>query len=102
MADANVVTRPSGLQYVVLTEGAGVSPKATDQVTVHYTGTLTDGKKFDSSVDRGQPATFPVNGVIAGWVEALQLMKVGSKWKRQFVGSCGWLQHSRRAHPTPR
>lgn len=76
-----VTTLPSGLQYEVLTKGTGESPAATDKVTVHYHGTLIDGTVFDSSVDRGQPASFPVNGVIKGWVEALQLMKVGSKWK---------------------
>lgn len=76
-----VVTTASGLQYEVMKEGEGVSPKPTDKVTVHYHGTLIDGTVFDSSVQRGQPATFPVNGVIAGWVEALQLMKVGSKYK---------------------
>jgi FKBP-type peptidyl-prolyl cis-trans isomerase FklB len=76
-----VTTTASGLQYEVLTEGTGVMPKETDKVTVHYHGTLTDGTVFDSSVERGQPATFPVNGVIAGWVEALQLMKTGSKYK---------------------
>lgn len=72
---------PSGLQYEVIKEGSGAMPKATDNVSVHYTGKLTDGTTFDSSVERGQPATFPVNGVIGGWVEALQLMKVGSKWR---------------------
>jgi len=76
-----VVTLPSGLQYQVIKEGDGPTPKATDKVTTHYHGTLIDGTVFDSSVERGQPATFPVNGVIQGWVEALQLMKVGSKWK---------------------
>jgi FKBP-type peptidyl-prolyl cis-trans isomerase FklB len=76
-----VVTLPSGLQYKILKAGKGATPKATSMVTVHYTGTLIDGKKFDSSRDRGQPATFPVNGVIAGWTEALQLMPAGSKWK---------------------
>ncbi|MCT4637610.1 MAG: FKBP-type peptidyl-prolyl cis-trans isomerase [Bacteroidales bacterium] len=76
-----VVTLESGLQYEVITEGDGAKPLATDMVTVHYTGTLTDGTVFDSSVQRGEPATFPVNGVIPGWVEALQLMPVGSKWK---------------------
>lgn len=76
-----VVTLPSGLQYEVMKAGDGPSPKATDKVTVHYHGTLIDGTVFDSSVERGQPATFPVNGVIKGWVEALQLMKVGDKWK---------------------
>jgi len=72
---------PSGLQYEILTEGTGASPAATDTVVVHYHGTLIDGTVFDSSVDRGQPATFPVNQVISGWTEALQLMKTGSKWK---------------------
>lgn len=71
----------SGLQYRVITEGSGAKPMATDQVTTHYHGTLINGKVFDSSVERGQPATFPVNGVIPGWVEALQLMPVGSKWE---------------------
>lgn len=76
-----VVTTASGLQYQVLTEGQGAKPVASDEVTVHYHGTLIDGTVFDSSVDRGQPATFPVGGVIQGWVEALQLMNVGSKYK---------------------
>ena len=64
----------------MLTEGNGAKPKASDTVTTHYHGTLISGEVFDSSVERGQPASFPVNGVIAGWVEALQLMPVGSKW----------------------
>ena len=81
-----VTTLPSGLQYMVLTEGTGPKPTATDKVRCHYHGTLIDGTVFDSSVDRGQPATFPVNGVIKGWVEALQLMSVGSKW-RLFIPS---------------
>jgi FKBP-type peptidyl-prolyl cis-trans isomerase FklB len=72
---------PSGLQYKVITEGKGQSPNATDTVTVNYKGTLIDGTEFDSSYKRGEPATFPVNGVIKGWTEALQLMKVGSKWQ---------------------
>lgn len=76
-----VVTLPSGLQYKILKEGNGPKPKATDEVTTHYHGTLIDGTVFDSSVQRGQPASFPVNGVIAGWVEALQLMPTGSKWQ---------------------
>lgn len=76
-----VTTTESGLQYEVLEAGEGDSPKATDEVTVHYHGTLIDGSVFDSSVERGQPATFPVNGVIPGWVEALQLMKPGAKYK---------------------
>jgi FKBP-type peptidyl-prolyl cis-trans isomerase len=76
-----VKSTASGLQYQVLKAGKGPSPKATDQVTTHYHGTLIDGTVFDSSVDRKKPATFGVNRVIAGWTEALQLMKVGSKWK---------------------
>lgn len=76
-----VVTLPDGLQYKIITEGTGPKPKSNDTVTVNYAGTLIDGKEFDSSYKRGQPATFPVNGVIPGWVEALQLMKVGSVWE---------------------
>ena len=76
-----VITTASGLQYTVITEGKGPMPKATDKVKVNYEGTLIDGKIFDSSIKRGQPAEFPVNGVIPGWTEALQLMKVGSKFK---------------------
>ncbi len=76
-----VKTLPSGLQYKVITEGKGKTPSATDTVTVNYKGTLIDGTEFDSSYKRGQPATFPVNGVIKGWTEALQLMKEGSKWQ---------------------
>ena len=72
---------PDGLQYKVLTEGNGPKPTATDTVTVNYRGTLINGKEFDSSYKRGQPATFPVGGVIKGWTEALQLMPVGSKWQ---------------------
>ena len=81
-----VKTPPSGLQYEVLTEGDGPRPEANDQVEVHYTGKLIDGTVFDSSVDRGMPATFGVTQVIPGWVEALQLMKAGSKW-RLFIPS---------------
>ncbi len=77
----NVVSLPSGLQYEIITEGSGAKPKATDSVKCHYHGTLLDGTVFDSSVQRGQPAVFGVNQVIKGWVEALQLMSVGSKWK---------------------
>jgi FKBP-type peptidyl-prolyl cis-trans isomerase FklB len=76
-----VVTLPSGLQYKILKEGTGPKPTATDSVSCNYRGTLIDGKEFDSSYKRGQPATFPVNGVIKGWTEALQLMPVGSKWQ---------------------
>lgn len=74
-------TTPSGLQYEVLTEGTGAQPEANDQVKVHYTGKLIDGTVFDSSVERGEPATFGVTQVIPGWVEALQLMKKGSNWR---------------------
>lgn len=81
-----VVELPSGLQYKVLNDGDGDIPSLTDQVKCHYHGTLIDGTVFDSSVQRGQPAVFPVNGVIKGWVEALQLMSTGSKW-RLFVPS---------------
>jgi FKBP-type peptidyl-prolyl cis-trans isomerase len=77
---AGVKTTPTGLQYEVITAGKGKSPKAEDQVTVHYVGKLTDGTVFDSSVERGEPATFGVNQVIPGWTEALQLMKEGDKW----------------------
>ena len=76
-----VVTLPSGLQYKVITEGKGISPKASSTVTTHYSGRLVDGTEFDSSYKRGQPATFGCSGVIKGWTEALLLMKVGSKWE---------------------
>jgi FKBP-type peptidyl-prolyl cis-trans isomerase len=76
-----VVTLPSGLQYKILTAGTGPKPAASDSVVCNYRGTLIDGKEFDSSYKRGQPATFPVSGVIKGWTEALQLMPVGSKWQ---------------------
>ncbi|MBR7167017.1 MAG: FKBP-type peptidyl-prolyl cis-trans isomerase [Bacteroidaceae bacterium] len=76
-----VVTLPSGLQYTVLKEGNGKQPKATDRVQCHYEGTLIDGTVFDSSIRRGEPAIFGVSQVIAGWVEALQLMKEGAKWR---------------------
>src|SRR5690554_1493259 len=82
----SVTTLPSGLQYEVISEGSGEKPKATDSVKCHYHGTLLDGTVFDSSVQRGQPAVFGVNQVIKGWVEALQLMSVGSKW-RLFIPS---------------
>lgn len=80
-AKKGVTTTASGLQYEVLKAGTGPKPKDTDTVQVHYTGTLLDGTKFDSSVDRGEPATFPLKGVIPGWTEGLQLMPVGSKYK---------------------
>jgi FKBP-type peptidyl-prolyl cis-trans isomerase FklB len=76
-----VLTTESGLQYQVLKEGSGIKPTINSTVTTHYHGTTIDGTVFDSSVQRGTPASFPVNGVIAGWTEALQLMPLGSKWK---------------------
>lgn len=83
---AGVNTLPSGLQYQIIKQGEGAKPVPTDKVKCHYHGTLIDGTVFDSSVERGEPAVFPVNGVIAGWTEALQLMPVGSKW-RLFIPS---------------
>jgi FKBP-type peptidyl-prolyl cis-trans isomerase FklB len=76
-----VTTLPSGLQYEVIIEGTGIKPSSRSNVTCHYHGSLIDGTVFDSSVKRGQPATFPLNRVIAGWTEGLQLMGVGSKWR---------------------
>lgn len=78
---AGVVTLPDGLQYKVIVEGTGAQPTDADVVTVNYSGTLVNGKEFDSSYKRGEPATFPVSGVIPGWTEALKLMKVGSTWE---------------------
>ncbi|MDX2480322.1 MAG: FKBP-type peptidyl-prolyl cis-trans isomerase [Desulfuromusa sp.] len=80
-AQEGVVTLGSGLQYKIITAGTGASPKVDSNVQVHYRGTLLDGTEFDSSYKRGEPATFPVNGVIPGWTEALQLMKEGAKWQ---------------------
>jgi FKBP-type peptidyl-prolyl cis-trans isomerase FklB len=80
-AREGVVTLPSGLQYEILVAAEGVMPEATDTVTTHYHGTLIDGTVFDSSYDRGQPASFPLNGVIPGWTEGLQLMAIGAKWR---------------------
>lgn len=76
-----VITTESGLQYEIISEGTGLKPSQSDMVVTHYHGTLIDGSVFDSSVARGEPAQFPVNGVIKGWIEALQLMPVGSKWR---------------------
>ena len=78
---SGVVTLPSGLQYEIIKEGKGAKPKATDKVRVHYHGTLINGVVFDSSVERGEPAEFPLNAVIPGWTQILQLMPVGSKWR---------------------
>lgn len=85
-----VVTTASGLQYKVVTMGKGKKPKATDNVTVHYSGRLINGTVFDNSYDRGEPVTFPVNGVIAGWTEVLQLMPVGSKWEVYVPSKLGY------------
>lgn len=89
-AREGVITTASGLQYEVVTEGTGAKPAATDVVKVHYHGTTIDGKVFDSSVDRGEPVEFPVGQVIQGWVEALQLMPVGSKWKLYIPSELGY------------
>jgi FKBP-type peptidyl-prolyl cis-trans isomerase FklB len=90
---------PSGLQYKVITEGKGKSPKATETVTVHYRGTLIDGTEFDSSYKRGQPATFPVGGVIKGWTEALQLMKEGAKWQLVIPSDLAYGESGRQGIP---
>ena len=85
-----VITTASGLQYEVIKDGTGASPKSDDQVSVHYKGTLIDGTVFDSSYDRGEPVTFAANQVIPGWTEALQLMKVGSKFKVYIPSQLGY------------
>jgi len=87
---AGVVTTASGLQYQIIKEGTGPKPTISDSVVCHYHGTLIDGTIFDSSVDRGQPIEFPVGGVIKGWVEALQLMPAGSKWKLFIPSELGY------------
>ncbi len=89
-AREGVTTTESGLQYEIIKEGTGPKPVDEDVVKVHYHGTLMDGKVFDSSVDRGEPAQFPVGGVIPGWVEALKLMPVGSKWKIYLPANLGY------------
>ncbi|WMJ75470.1 FKBP-type peptidyl-prolyl cis-trans isomerase [Cytophagaceae bacterium ABcell3] len=92
-----VVTLESGLQYEIIEEGTGEKPTADDEVTTHYHGTLIDGTVFDSSVERGEPAKFPVSGVIAGWTEALQLMPKGSKWKLYVPADLGYGERGSRA-----
>jgi FKBP-type peptidyl-prolyl cis-trans isomerase len=94
-----VVTLPSGLQYKVITEGAGEKPKETDTVSVHYKGTLIDGTQFDSSYDRNEPATFALNQVIKGWTESLQLMPVGSKWQVVIPPDLGYGEMGNRSIP---
>lgn len=89
-AKAGVKTTESGLQIEMISEGKGPKPKASDTVTVHYTGTLADGTEFDSSVRRGEPATFPLSGVIPGWTEGLQLMNVGSKARLVIPSELGY------------
>lgn len=89
-AKEGVITTESGLQYKVVAEGEGESPTPSDQVTVHYEGRLLDGTVFDSSIARGQPATFPVGGVIPGWIEALQLMKPGAKFELWIPSKLGY------------
>ena len=96
-----VKTMASGLQYEVIDDGKGVSPKDGDTVEVHYTGTLIDGKKFDSSRDRGQPASFGINQVIPGWTEALKQMKVGSKWKLTIPSKLGYGEAGAPPHIPP-
>jgi len=86
----SVVTLPSGLQYKILVEGKGKKPRLTDTVIAHYRGTLLDGTEFDNSYRRGEPLTIPVKGVIPGWSQALQLMKVGSKWRLFIPSSLGY------------
>ena len=90
---AGVVSLPSGLQYRIITEGKGKKPTASSTVTTHYRGRLLDGTEFDSSYKRGQPATFPVSGVIKGWTEALQMMKEGSKWELYIPSSLAYGEH---------
>lgn len=90
---AGVVVTASGLQYEILTEGTGSKPKATDTVRCHYEGRLINGQVFDSSFKRNQPADFPVNQVIPGWVEALQLMPVGSKWRLYIPSNLAYGEH---------
>jgi FKBP-type peptidyl-prolyl cis-trans isomerase len=96
-----VVTLPDGLQYKILTPGSGPKPALTDTVTVNYKGTLINGKEFDSSYKRGQPATFPVGGVIKGWTEALQLMPVGSKWQLWIPATLAYGEQQRGPDITP-
>ncbi|MEO7292474.1 MAG: FKBP-type peptidyl-prolyl cis-trans isomerase [Ginsengibacter sp.] len=94
-----VVELPSGLQYEILRPGTGEKPKATDTVKVHYAGTLINGQKFDNSYDRGQPIVYPVTGFVQGWIQALQLMPVGSKWKLFIPSDLGYGERGAGAIP---
>ena len=96
-----VTTTASGLQYQVITAGSGAKPKASDSVKVHYTGTLLDGTKFDSSIDRKEPAQFVLNSVVPGWTEALQLMPVGSKYKLWIPANLGYGEQGTPGGPIP-
>ena len=96
-----VVTLPSGLQYQVIKEGNGRKPKATDKVKCHYEGMLIDGTLFDSSIQRGEPATFPLSGVIAGWTEGLQLMQEGAKYRFFIPYQLGYGEHGAGASIPP-
>jgi FKBP-type peptidyl-prolyl cis-trans isomerase len=98
-AKEGVTTTASGLQYSVEKMGSGAKPAASDTVRVHYRGTLLSGKEFDSSYKRNEPAEFPVNGVIAGWTEALQLMPVGSKWKLFIPAALAYGEQGRQGIP---
>ncbi len=100
-AKPGIVTLPSGLQYKVIKEGNGPSPKANDSVSVHYAGRLLDGTEFDSSIKRGKPTEFTVNQVIKGWTEALQLMKVGSKWEVYIPSDLAYGANPRPGGPIP-
>ena len=100
-AKDGVKTTASGLQYKILKSGAGESPKASDTVKVHYHGTLIDGTVFDSSVDRGEPVSFPLDGVIAGWTEGLQMMKVGGKWQLFVPSKLAYGEQARSAEIGP-
>ena len=100
-ARPGVVTLPSGLQYKVVKDGTGAIPKASDVVSAHYRGTLLDGTEFDNSYKRGQPLSIPVNGVIAGWTEALQRMKVGSRWQLFIPSELAYGENPQEGSPIP-
>ena len=101
LKNPKVIQTPSGLQYEVLVEGTGRKPKATDTVKVHYEGFLTDGTVFDSSIQRGEPISFPLNGVIAGWTEGLQLMAEGAKYRLYIPYTLAYGEHGAGASIPP-